>query len=97
MEATVRSGTARRAFAKWPESIRHIKVGGKTGTLALREPYTFYTWFVGYAPVKDPEIAIAVMVGNGRLWWQRGTDVAADVMASYFKARVDAAKGGKGR
>ncbi len=90
MEKTVRTGTAQRAFKKWPESLKNIKVGGKTGTLAVKEPYVFYTWFVGYAPVNDPEIAIAVMVGNGKLWWKRAPDVAVDVLESYFKAKLPA-------
>jgi len=89
MEKTVRTGTAQRAFRKWPESLKNIKVGGKTGTLAVKEPYVFYTWFVGYAPVNDPEIAIAVMVGNGRLWWQRATDVSANVLEAYFRAKLE--------
>lgn len=86
MARTIRLGTGRRAFKKWPKSLRHIDVGGKTGTLALREPYTFYTWFVGYAPVDDPQVAIAVMVGNGKLWWQRGIDVAQTVLSEHFLA-----------
>lgn len=92
MAKTVRAGTARRAFKKWPAALRNITVGGKTGTLAIREPYTFYTWFVGYAPVEDPEVAIAVMVGNGRLWWQRGVDVAQTVLAQYFLAKAKRAE-----
>lgn len=102
MAKTVRAGTGRRAFRKWPRSLSHIKVGGKTGTLAIREPYTFYTWFVGYAPVDDPQVAIAVMVGNGKLWWQRGIDVAQTVLSQHFLAKAkdeeaarEAAKGEK--
>ncbi|MGK0361002.1 MAG: peptidoglycan glycosyltransferase [Bradymonadia bacterium] len=86
MARTIRVGTGRRAFKKWPKSLRHIAVGGKTGTLALRDPYTFYTWFVGYAPVDDPQVAIAVMVGNGEKWWQRGIDVAQVVLSQHFLA-----------
>ena len=86
MARTVKSGTARRAFAKWPKSLRKIAVGGKTGSLALAEPYTSYTWFVGFAPVDNPQVAIAVMVGNGELWWQKATDVAREVLASHFLA-----------
>ena len=100
MARTVRLGTGRRAFKKWPKSLRHIEVGGKTGTLALRDPYTFYTWFVGYAPVDDPQIAIAVMVGNGEKWWQRGIDVAQTVLSQHFlaleKDKQDAKEAAKG-
>ena len=85
MAAAVRSGTARRAFSKWPSSLQDVQVAGKTGSLASRDPYTGYTWFVGFAPVEAPEVAIAVMVGNGELWWQRATDIARDALAARFK------------
>lgn len=90
MARTVTHGTGRRAFAKWPKALSHISVGGKTGTLAIREPYTAYTWFVGFAPVDNPQVAIAVMVGNGELWWQKGIDIARDVLAAHF--RIEAAR-----
>ncbi|MCB9538737.1 MAG: penicillin-binding protein [Myxococcales bacterium] len=86
---TVARGTARRAFSKWPRELRDVKVAGKTGTLAIREPYTHYTWFVGFAPVDDPQVAIAVMVGNGELWWQKAPDVARVVLEAWFEARAE--------
>lgn len=89
MAATVKKGTGRRSFSKWPSKLRHIRVAGKTGTLAKREPYTSYTWFVGYAPADAPQVAIAVMVGNGALWWQRATDVARDTLAAHFTYRAE--------
>ena len=89
MTTTVEKGTARRAFSKWPRRLRHIRVAGKTGTLAKREPYTSYTWFVGFAPADNPQVAIAVMVGNGALWWQRAPDVARDTLAAYFSYRAE--------
>lgn len=96
---TVRSGTARRAFSKKGSgSLRGISIGGKTGSLALRDPYTAYTWFIGYAPADNPEIAIAVMVGNGELWWQRAGDVARYALDRYFKlkaARVASDRSGR--
>ncbi len=89
MAATVRQGTGRRSFSKWPSKLRHIRVAGKTGTLAKRQPYTSYTWFVGYAPADAPQVAIAVMVGNGSLWWQKATDVARDTLAAHFSYLAD--------
>ena len=84
MGDTVKRGTARRSFSSWPKKLKHITVGGKTGSLAKRDPYTSYTWFVGYAPVDDPQIAIAVLVGNGEKWWRRAGDVASDILAAHF-------------
>ena len=89
MARTVTHGTGRKAFSKWPAKLRNVGVAGKTGTLAIREPYTTYTWFVGYAPVDDPQVAIAVMVGNSELWWQRAIDIARDVLAWHFKREAE--------
>ncbi|MCB9543737.1 MAG: penicillin-binding protein [Myxococcales bacterium] len=85
MARTITHGTGRKAFSKWPSRLAHVKVAGKTGTLAMRDPATTYTWFVGFAPADDPQIAIAVMVGNGELWWQRAIDIARDVLAAHFE------------
>jgi penicillin-binding protein 2 len=41
-----------------------MPVAGKTGTAQVRkdgEPTTL-AWFVGYAPVKNPRVAVAVLV-----------------------------------
>ena len=99
MARTTVSGTARRAWQKWPARLSNINVGGKTGTLSRQNPSTTYTWFVGFAPVDNPQVAIAVMVGNGDRWWQRAPDVARDVLAWYFNRASDrastAAKGDK--
>ena len=85
MAKTTKTGTARRAWTKWPASAPKVTVGGKTGTLCRREPYTCYTWFVGYAPVDDPQVAIAVMVANGEKWWQRAVDISRDILAAHFR------------
>lgn len=52
------SGTARRAGAE------NLPVAGKTGTAQVRKDGrpTTLAWFVGYAPVQNPRIAIAVLV-----------------------------------
>ena len=86
---TIDTGTARRAFKKWPSKLNGIKVGGKTGTLARRRDggYIGFTWFIAYAPADNPEIAIAVMVGNSEKWWQRAVDIGRDILASYFSRK----------
>ncbi len=87
MRETVEDGTARRAFAKAGDALEGLAVGGKTGSLTANKPVTAWTWFVGFAPAEDPQIAFAVMVGNGPLWWMRATDVARDVLAAWNKQR----------
>jgi len=47
-------------FAGFP-----IDVSGKTGTAQESKSRPSHALFVGYAPSEDPEIAIAVRIGNG--------------------------------
>ncbi len=91
MEATVVNGTsfgtfhdrAGRAF------LKDIRVAGKTGTLEGKG-YLF-TWWVGFAPADDPEIALSVLVANRGDWKVKGTQTASDMLRVYF-----ADKGHKG-
>lgn len=87
---TTEDGTARRSFSKVPKALEGIDVAGKTGTLTDATTRTDYTWFVGFAPAQNPQIAFAVLVGNGELWYVRATDVARDVLAAYFDGQAPA-------
>ena len=55
-------GTARLAFSIDP--IPNLRVAGKTGTAQKRTPEGTinFAWFIGFAPVDRPEIAVAVMI-----------------------------------
>jgi peptidoglycan glycosyltransferase len=58
MERVVTQGTATRA------QIPGVRVAGKTGTAeTLAGPP--HVWFIGFAPIDNPSIAIAVIVANG--------------------------------
>ena len=92
MGKTVKQGTARKSFSLWPKKLAHIRIAGKTGTLSRRSPHRAYTWFVGFAPADNPEVAIAVMVTNGPKWWQRAVDISRDMLASYFGRKSKRAK-----
>jgi peptidoglycan glycosyltransferase len=62
MVSTVQSGTAK------PAAIPGVVVAGKTGTAqsGLQNPdgteVPPYAWFVGFAPVPSPKVAVAVMI-----------------------------------
>ena len=58
MEAVVESGTGTGA------AISGVRVAGKTGT-AETELGAPHAWFVGFAPVDDPQIVVAVLVEAG--------------------------------
>lgn len=90
MRQTTRSGTAHKTFSKrWPH--RDIEVAGKTGSLARRDPdYLSYSWFVGFAPVENPRIAVAALVGNRARWHIKGSQLAREVLAAYFRSHPQA-------
>ncbi|MVW70442.1 penicillin-binding protein 2 [Bordetella sp. 15P40C-2] len=88
MVGVVRSGTARRAFANTP-----YQAAGKTGTaqvFSLRggkyraaeidERLRDHALFMGFAPVENPSIAVALLVENAG--W--GASVAAPIARTVF-------------
>ena len=91
MEAVTNTGTGR--ILQTPRfRVPGLRLAGKTGTAQKRTPEgtVNFAWFVGYVPVEDPQIAVAVMVegdtpgedfGGGRY--------AAPVAGAIFKAWAD--------
>ncbi len=88
MRLTVSDGTARHVFRRAPPGLRSISVAGKTGSLADRNPYRDFSWFVGYAPAEAPRVVVAAVVENGAVWRVRGPTLARDALALYFAERV---------
>ena len=66
--------------------IRGLSIAGKTGT-AQNPPYPDNAWFVGYAPVDDPKIVVAILVEEG-LHGSAAARVATKMMERYLKARL---------
>lgn len=59
-------------------------VAGKTGSAEFDSTKATHSWFVGYAPVKNPEIAVCVIVentGNGDVY---SMPVVRNVLDAYF-------------
>lgn len=78
MVKVVESGTGTRA------RISGVSVAGKTGT-AENEHDKDHSWFVGYAPADDPQIAIAVILENdGRSGGDAAAPIAGNVMNKYL-------------
>ena len=63
MENTVDNGTSYKSFhdKNGKPFLPDIHVAGKTGTLIKQSSDQFYTWFVGFAPSRNPEVAFAVL------------------------------------
>lgn len=85
MRVTVTDGTARRTFRRAHSSLRGVPVAGKTGSLSDKDPFRDYSWFVGYAPADRPEVAVATVIVNERLWRVRAPAVARDALTAYFE------------
>lgn len=90
MEVTVHSGTSRRAFTDEETGRAYlpgVRVAGKTGTLqpSAAEPTT--SWFVGFAPSREPEVVVGVVLQNGAVYRAKANELARDVLRAWFHAR----------
>ncbi len=86
MERVVTEGTGYRA------GIPGVRVAGKTGTSEQGDPGS-HVWFIGFAPVERPTIAVAVVVENGGAVGEGATGarvaapIAAQVIAEWLENR----------
>jgi peptidoglycan glycosyltransferase len=78
MTNVVKSGTGTGG------ALRGIQVAGKTGT-ADNPKGGNYAWFIAFAPVKDPKVAVAVVVEQTNQS-QTGGEVAAPIAARVMRA-----------
>ncbi len=63
-----------------------ISVGGKTGS-AQASNNKVNAWFAGFAPFEDPEIAVVVMVENGKHGYYTA-EVVKEIIYEYFGMNV---------
>ena len=80
MRAAVTSGTCRRA------NLPDIEVCGKTGTAQNRGKD--HSAFMGFAPMNDPKIAIAVYVENGGFGAVYGVPIGKLMFEQYLKGKL---------
>lgn len=83
MTAVVERGTGTRA------QINGVTVAGKTGT-AEHGTKTAHAWFMSFAPVDDPKIAVAVIVEDAAAAGSElgGGQVAAPIAKQMMEARL---------
>lgn len=87
--------------------IPGLAVAGKTGTSQvvrlkdeerrlkleeIQEKFRDHAWFVAFAPVDDPQIAVAVMVEHGGHGGTVAAPVAREVISAYLEAMIKAAQ-----
>lgn len=89
MVQTVASGSAYKSFhdGRGRAYLPNIEVAGKTGTLTRHKENRHYTWFVGFAPADQPEIAIATLVVNTPIWHIKAPELARDVLRAHFSQK----------
>ena len=63
-----------------------IRVAGKSGTAELGGRGEPHSWFIGFAPADDPEVAIAVLVERGGSGAQRASPLAGKMLRAYFES-----------
>ncbi len=76
------------------KALARIRGAGKTGTAQDTHINTYgetydveNSWFVGFAPYEDPEIAIAVMVVDGGSGIGKAASIATELMTWYTENR----------
>lgn len=91
-----KAGTGARAFAGAPYNS-----AGKTGTAqvyslkgakyvegAVKKHLRDHAWFIAFAPVEDPKIALAVLVENGGFGAQAAAPIARQVLDFYLLGKT---------
>ena len=91
MGYTIQKGTARKAFrsARLDPALRSIVVGGKTGSLTGENPRGKVSWFVGMAPLDNPEIVVSTVVVNhiAKQWLVKASHVAKKGFQTYYRSK----------
>lgn len=101
MRLVVTEGTAKNVFADSPVQ----NSAGKTGTaeycdnianqqgLCIRGSWPTHSWYFGYAPYDDPEIAVVAFVYNGGEGASVAAPIVRKVLEGYFELKsIDAGK-----
>jgi peptidoglycan glycosyltransferase len=88
MQAAV-EGELGRLFTRGAD-VPGVEVAGKSGTAELGGSGEPHSWYIGFAPVDDPQVAIAVVVEQGG----RGSERAAPIGGQLVEAALAELGGG---
>ena len=64
-------------------SVRNLAVAGKSGTAELDPSTRPHSWFIGFAPYEDPQVAIAVMIENSGGGSVKASPIAGDMFRAW--------------
>jgi cell division protein FtsI/penicillin-binding protein 2 len=62
-----------------------VTTAGKSGTAELGGKGEPHSWFIGFAPAENPQVAIAVLVERGGRGGERAAPLAGSLLSTYFK------------
>ena len=83
LRAAVTYGTARSL------SSLNVEVAGKTGTAQFSSEKLPHAWFTGYAPYRNPEIVITVLIEEGEGGDISATPIAKKIFEWYFQPKEE--------
>jgi len=83
MQAAVESAIGRQFTTG--AKVAGIPTAGKSGTAELGGTGEPHSWFIGFAPVDHPRVAIAVLVERGGRGGARAAPLAGALMSLFFK------------
>jgi len=66
-------------------AVPGIPTAGKSGTAELGGKGEPHSWFIGFAPADNPQVAIAVLVERGGRGGESAAPIAGDLMSRYFE------------
>jgi len=74
----------------WRSALPGVPMAGKTGTAQMRRRGRMVdnAWFVGFAPVPDPRIAVCVFVEGGGHGGEVAAPIARRMIATYLGLRL---------
>jgi membrane peptidoglycan carboxypeptidase len=88
MEATVNSGTGRKAFKNYQKDsiLSRLDIGGKTGSMDNQTHEAHFDWFVGFAEDKasGQKVVVSVVVAHEKYIGTRSGHYARILMKQYF-------------
>jgi len=87
LSTTVLNGTSRKAFhdRRGRPMLASLHVAAKTGSIDGKDPAGHYSWFAAYAPMEDPQIALAALVINQNKWRIKATTVGEQALEAFFR------------
>ncbi|HBA88649.1 MAG TPA: penicillin-binding protein [Geobacter sp.] len=87
LASTVQTGTSRRAFhdRRGRRMLASVSIAAKTGSIDGTDPAGHYSWFAAYAPMEDPQIALAALVINENKWRIKATSVGEQALEAFFR------------